>query len=77
MWEKLKNAITGAQEALGIEIPELPVDLSALGEAATGAVEGLTGVTETAAAGSADVLGATSDALPDVPGAIADTSASK
>ena len=39
MWESIKSLITGAQEALGIELPELPVDLGAAGEAATGAAQ--------------------------------------
>ena len=39
MWESIKSLITGAQDALGIELPELPVDLGAAGEAATGAAQ--------------------------------------
>jgi hypothetical protein len=59
MWESIKNAITAVKDTLGIELPELPVDLGSLdaasiGEAATTAVEGgtgsLTGVTDSVAA---------------------------
>jgi hypothetical protein len=42
MWETIKNAVTSAKEALGIEIPGLPVDLGAIGETVTGAVAGAT-----------------------------------
>jgi hypothetical protein len=61
MWESIKNAITAVKDTLGIELPELPVDLGALdaasiGETATTAVQGVsesaTGVTD-AAAGAA------------------------
>jgi hypothetical protein len=53
MWETLKKALTGVTDAIGIEIPGLPVDLGAVGEAATTGVESLTesaaGLTESAA----------------------------
>jgi hypothetical protein len=44
MWELLKTAITGVKDALGIEIPELPIDagsidVGSIGEAATTAVQ--------------------------------------
>lgn len=42
MWEKLKNAITNTQETLGIEIPELPVDLTAVGETASSTAQAAT-----------------------------------
>jgi hypothetical protein len=59
MWDVFKNAVTGVKDALGIELPELPVDLGAfdtapIGEAATTAVQGVTdsatGVTDAVAA---------------------------
>ena len=54
MWETIKNALIGARDAVGIEIPELPSDLGTIGESAataaqtatdsaTGALEDLTG----------------------------------
>jgi hypothetical protein len=43
MWEALKNAFVGVKEALGIEIPELPVDLGTLGETATTAIQDVAG----------------------------------
>jgi hypothetical protein len=47
MWDVFKNAVTGVKDALGIELPELPVDMGSLdaasiGEAATTAVQGVT-----------------------------------
>jgi hypothetical protein len=42
MWEKLKNAITNTQETLGIEIRELPVELTSTAQAATESVPGAT-----------------------------------
>jgi hypothetical protein len=60
MWEVFKTAITGVKDALGIEIPELPIDLGAIdvgsfGEAATTAAQGLT----ESATGAADEVVAT------------------
>jgi hypothetical protein len=51
MWEKPKNASTKTPETLRIEIPELPVDLAAVDEAAS----------NTAQAASESVPGATAD----------------
>jgi len=52
MWETIKKALTGITEATGIEIPGLPVDLGAVGDAATTGAQSLTesatGLTETA-----------------------------
>jgi hypothetical protein len=78
MWEQLKNAITGTQEALRIEIRKRHVDLTTVGEAATsaaqaatestvGAVEGLTAAADRA---GGDLSGVTKTAT-------ADTAASK
>ena len=66
MWTALKKAVAGVTKSLGIEIPGLPIDLGAVGDAAataaqgatesaTGAVEGFTGVTETLSGGAAGV----------------------
>jgi hypothetical protein len=53
MWEIIKNALISVKDATGIEIPALPVDLGAVGESATTAVqtvaESATGVMEGAA----------------------------
>lgn len=51
MWDALKNALTGAKDLLGIEVPEIPVpeDLaSAAGDATGGAQDAVAGVTESA-----------------------------
>ncbi|WP_407343591.1 hypothetical protein [Pengzhenrongella phosphoraccumulans] len=76
MWETIKKALTGITEATGIEIPGLPVDLGAVGDAATTGVQSLTesatGLTETAsgvvesATSATDVVSETpiGDALP-------------
>lgn len=48
MWEALKNAFVGVKEALGIEIPELPVDLGTLAETATTAVQDVAGAATSA-----------------------------
>lgn len=42
MWDALKNALVRMKESLGIEIPEIPVDLGTLGESATTAVQDVT-----------------------------------
>ena len=66
MWAALKKAVAGVTESLGIEIPGLPIDLGAVGDAAataaqvvtesaTGALEGLSGLTETLSGGAAGV----------------------
>ena len=34
MWETIKNALIGAKDAVGIEIPGLPSDLGASGDSA-------------------------------------------
>jgi hypothetical protein len=78
MWEQLKNALTGTQEALWIEIRKRPIDLTTVGEAATstaqaatestvGVVEGLTAAADRAAG---DLTGVTKTPT-------ADTAASK
>ena len=80
MWESMKNLITGAKDALGIELPELPVDLSAAGEAATGAaqqlsesagglVEGVTGAGETL---TGDLAGA-AESVTGLPASVAES----
>jgi hypothetical protein len=42
MWDVIKNLVTEVKGALGIEIPELPVDLASAGDAAATAGQGLT-----------------------------------
>ena len=70
MWETLKNALIGVKEALGIEIPGLPADLSSLGESATTAIQDVadsaTGVVDQAT-GVVDGATAVTDAIPEVP----------
>jgi hypothetical protein len=51
MWERIKDAIFGLKDTLGIETPEipgLPADLASVGDAA-GAVDTLSGVPAAAA----------------------------
>jgi hypothetical protein len=65
MWDVVRNAVTQLKDTLGIELPELPVDLGSLdaagiGEAATTAAEGLTtsatGAVEDLTAGAGDAV---------------------
>ena len=82
MWAALKKAVAGVTESLGIEIPGLPIDLGAVGDAAataaqgvtesaTGALEGLTGVTETLSGGVAGVTESVSGSVAGVTDSIA------
>ncbi len=57
MWEAIKNAVTSAREVLGIELPELSVDVGSVGDAATSAAQGITDP----ATGALDSLTATAD----------------
>ena len=52
MWAQLKNAVAGLTEQLGIEVPELPVDLGA--------------VTDVLGTAGADVAGSVTDAAGSV-----------
>ena len=71
MWEALKNAFVSVKEALGIELPELPVDLGAMGETATTAVQDVADAATTAvdqgAAGVVDGSNAITDAITGLP----------
>lgn len=71
MWETLKNALVGVKEALGIEIPGLPVDLGSLGESPTTAVQDITETATTAvdetAAGVVDKTSVITDAITGLP----------
>jgi hypothetical protein len=75
MWDVIKNAVTQAKDALGIELPELPVDLGSLdtagiGEAATTAAEGVTA----SATGAVEDLTATAgEAVTDAGTQVTDT----
>ena len=55
MWERLKSLVTGAGDALGIEVPELPTDLSAVTETVSQALGG---------SGVADALSGVVEAVP-------------
>jgi hypothetical protein len=77
MWESIKNAITAVKDTLGIELPELPVDLgpldaASIGEAATTAVQGVsesaTGVTDAVAAAGEATGAAVQDVTETVTG---------
>ncbi len=65
MWEALKNAFIGVKEALGIEIPELPVDLGTLGETATTAVQGVADIATSAVDDAAATVVGGSDSVVD------------
>jgi hypothetical protein len=71
MWEALKNVFVGLKEALGIEIPELPVDLGTLGETATTAVQDVadsaTAAVDEAAGGVVGGSTAITDAITGLP----------
>ena len=82
MWAALKKAVAGVTESLGIEIPGLPIDLGAVGDAAAtaaqgvtesaaGAAEGLTGVTETLSGGVAGVTESVSGGVAGVTDSVA------
>ena len=86
MWAALKKAVAGVTESLGIEIPGLPIDLGAVGDAAataaqgvtesaTGAVEGLTGVTESVSGGVAGVTDSVAGAAEGVSASAVDSAA--
>ncbi len=73
MWDALKNVVTSAKEALGIELPELPglpVDLAPLADAATGtaaalgqtATDALTEATDTVST-AAEAVTAANDSI--------------
>jgi hypothetical protein len=59
MWDVIKTAVTGIKDALGIELPEIPVDLASLTDAADAAVT-------TATESAAEVVGTATESLPDV-----------
>jgi hypothetical protein len=77
MWELLKTAITGVKDALGIEIPELPLDVGSIdvgsigeaadvgsiGEAATTAVQDVSESATAAVDSAAQGLPGGSDVL--------------
>jgi hypothetical protein len=84
MWAALKKVVADVTESLGIEIPGLPIDLGAVGDAAatagqgvtesaTGAVEGITGVTETLSGGVAGVTESVAGAAEGVSGSATDS----
>ena len=86
MWTALKKAVAGVTESLGIEIPGLPIDLGAVGDAAAtaaqgvtesanGAVEGLTGVTETLSGSVAGVNDSVAGAAEGVSASAIDSAA--
>jgi hypothetical protein len=62
MWDVIKNAVTELKDALGIEIPGLPIDVgsvdaASIADAATTAAQGVTD----SAAGAAEDLTAAAD----------------
>jgi len=66
MWEALKKIVVSVQDALGIEIPALPVDAESIGAAAGEAVaNGAAQVTE-AVSGLSAAGEAAAQAVPDV-----------
>ena len=66
MWEAFKNIVASVQDATGIEIPALPVDVESIGAAAGEAVaNGAAQVTE-AVSGLSAAGEAAAQAVPDV-----------
>jgi len=63
MWNALKNALIGVTDAVGIELPGLPLDLGSLGETATTAVQGVTD----SATGALDAATAATDGFTGLP----------
>jgi len=61
MWETTKNAIIGAKDAVGIEIPGLPSDLGSIGDSAATAVQA---PTESATGALEDLTGPIGDSPP-------------
>ena len=47
MWSKLKEAVTGITQELGLEVPEIPVDLGPLTDTVTSVTDRVTGGKET------------------------------
>ena len=74
MWEKIKNAIIGVKDAVGIEIPGLPAELGTIGDSATTAVQTVTESAPGVIDGATETVGTAVDsaaqALPDVTGPI-------
>jgi hypothetical protein len=75
MWDVIKNAVIQVKDALGIEIPELPVDLGSLdvagiGEAATTAADG---VTASASSAVEDLTATAGDAVTTAGTQVTDT----
>jgi hypothetical protein len=67
MWDVIKNAVTELKDALGIEVPGLPIDVGSLdaasiGEAATTAVEV---VTQSATTAVEDLTATVGEAVTD------------
>jgi hypothetical protein len=68
VWDILKNALTGAKDLLGIEVPELPVPadlVSAAGDALTGVQEQVGAVTEAVSGTAADAVQSTAQTVTD------------
>jgi len=57
MWSRMRDALSGVTEQLGIDMPELPADLSTITEAAGGAVAGATEAASGAVAGATEAAG--------------------
>ena len=76
MWEALKNLLVGATDALGIEVPELPIDLAGAGEAVATAAPG---IAESAAGAVGPLVGEAIDgaaqSVADLPAAVVDSAA--
>jgi hypothetical protein len=82
MWESIKNLVTGAKDALGIELPELPVDLGTAGQTATDAAQPLTdsagGLIQGAVTAGETLTGelaGAAEAVSGLPGAAAESAA--
>jgi hypothetical protein len=67
VWDVLRNAVTTAKDALGIELPELPVDaVTAAAELVPDLLPDLAGAGDAAAQALTDAGEAVTTAVPDV-----------
>lgn len=60
MWKTIRDLLTRAGEAVGVEVPELP-DLGAVGDTVTGAAQNLGGQAGQVAADAADTVTGAAD----------------
>jgi hypothetical protein len=72
MWTRLKTAVLGISEQLGVEVPELPVDLGPLTDTISSAADSVGTVTTDATVAVAEAADGAAPALTDAAGAVVD-----